>query len=67
MNLLINGSTVQLPEHVFTISDVINHFAVDQPVVIVEYNGEILDKETHSTTNVANGDKLELVNFVGGG
>lgn len=67
MSLLINGSTVQVPKDVSTISDVIRHFFADQPVVIVEHNGEILNKETHTSREVTDGDKLELVNFVGGG
>ncbi|SFB25246.1 sulfur carrier protein [Lentibacillus halodurans] len=67
MNLFINGSMAQLPEQVKTVSDVIRYFFSEQPVVIVEHNGEILDKETHLTREVADGDKLELVNFVGGG
>lgn len=67
MNLLINGSTVRLPEHVSTVSDVILHFFTDRPVVIVEHNGEIIDKTSHPTREVTDGDKLEFVHFVGGG
>ncbi|SFE24358.1 sulfur carrier protein [Lentibacillus persicus] len=67
MSLYINGSTIDLPAHVTTVSDVILHFFDDPPVVIVEHNGDIIDKTSHSTREVADGDKLEFVHFVGGG
>jgi sulfur carrier protein len=35
--------------------------------VIVELNDEILAKESLSETLLSNGDKVEIVHFVGGG
>ncbi|GAB3058185.1 sulfur carrier protein ThiS [Virgibacillus ainsalahensis] len=67
MNLLVNGNEVNVPGNVKTITDVIGYFFNNPPVVIVEHNGEILDLENHSNKEVTNGDKLELVQFVGGG
>ncbi|MBA4537267.1 sulfur carrier protein ThiS [Bacillus aquiflavi] len=67
MNLLINGSIIQIPKNVNTIAEVIQYFFTDKPVIIVEHNGEILNKDVHSTREVGDGDKLELVHFVGGG
>ncbi|AKG05249.1 MULTISPECIES: sulfur carrier protein ThiS [Salimicrobium] len=67
MELLINGTTVQLSNNITTVSDVIDYFIPDRPAVVVEHNGNILTKENHSTVNVKDGDKIELVNFVGGG
>lgn len=67
MNLTINGKVVQVPEDVKTIANLITHFNINHSVVIVEHNGEILDKEIHPTSEIADGDKVELVQFVGGG
>lgn len=67
MQLTVNGSMVQMPEQVKTISDVKQHFHIDNPVTIVEHNGEILNKALHNEQEVADGDKIELVQFVGGG
>lgn len=35
--------------------------------VAVELNGNIVPKKSYSETIIANGDKLEVVSFVGGG
>ncbi|MYL60437.1 sulfur carrier protein ThiS [Virgibacillus halodenitrificans] len=67
MNLLVNGKRIQVPATVKTITDVKTHFNITNPVVIVEHNGEILDKSKHPEKEVADGDKIELVEFVGGG
>ncbi len=67
MKLLVNGNTVQIPERVGTISDIMMHFNIKQSVVIVEHNGEIIDSNIHPTRKVLDGDKIEIVQFVGGG
>ncbi|WP_404452051.1 sulfur carrier protein ThiS [Virgibacillus necropolis] len=67
MNLRINGKVVQVPEEVTTISNLIMHFNINHSVVIAELNGKILDKENHPLSVVEDGDKVELVQFVGGG
>ena len=35
--------------------------------IAVEYNGKILPKGKYSTTSLKDGDRLEIVTFVGGG
>ncbi|WP_342214663.1 MULTISPECIES: sulfur carrier protein ThiS [unclassified Peribacillus] len=35
--------------------------------MIVELNDEILEKEYQNETRLSNGDKVEIVHFVGGG
>jgi sulfur carrier protein len=67
MTLLVNGNQVELPNQVSTIAEVVTHFFPNKPVVIVEHNGEILDKELYEKQVVSDGDKVELVQFVGGG
>ncbi|WP_223700838.1 sulfur carrier protein ThiS [Sutcliffiella deserti] len=67
MKLLINGDTVEVPENVTNVEDLLKHFGLDQKVVIVEKNKDILQKESHQKESVAEGDQLELVHFVGGG
>ncbi|ASK63915.1 thiamine biosynthesis protein ThiS [Virgibacillus phasianinus] len=67
MNLTINGKVIPLPEDVTSVRDVMMHFNLNQQVVIVEHNGEILNREHHDHQGIKNGDKLELVQFVGGG
>ena len=67
MKLLVNGNNLQVPGEVNTIADVITHFFAHDPIVIVEHNGVILDKSLHPEQIISDGDKIELVQFVGGG
>lgn len=67
MNLQINGEQVTVPESIETISDLIQYFEIKNPVFIVEHNENILEKEDHDKTFVKDGDKIEFVQFVGGG
>lgn len=67
MDLLINGSTVNVPKEVETIVELMQHLELNSPVIIVEHNDEILKKDEHKQTNINNGDKVEFIQFVGGG
>ena len=67
MKLTINGELLEVPETVETVTGLLQHFQLDQKVVIVERNAEILGKAEHTDTRISDGDKIELVHFVGGG
>lgn len=67
MKLFINGETVEIPTTIATITDLLKHFQLDQKVVIVEQNEHILQKEDHPSRSVNDGDRIEIVHFVGGG
>lgn len=67
MLLRINGEQVELPDSIQTVQDALNHFELKNKVVIVELNQDILEKNTHETTKISDGDQLEIVHFVGGG
>ncbi|NRD80683.1 thiamine biosynthesis protein ThiS [Bacillus sp. BRMEA1] len=67
MNILLNGDSIYLPEHVVSVSDLLTHFQIQDKVVIVEINGEILTKNDHQTTKLSDRDRIEIVHFVGGG
>ncbi|CAM3834739.1 sulfur carrier protein ThiS [Alkalicoccus chagannorensis] len=66
MTLLINGKEEQL-EQTSTVSALLAHYGVDGGRIAVEHNGNILKKEEWEETAVQDGDKLEIVHFVGGG
>lgn len=63
----VNGQTVDLPEQVKNVSDLLIHYGLNPKVVIVEKNGQIVDKLVYEQTPLQSGDRLELVHFVGGG
>ncbi|MBX9974662.1 sulfur carrier protein ThiS [Bacillus sp. CMF12] len=67
MNVVINGDAMVLPETVNSVSRLLEHFNLEQKVVIVELNQHILDKSTHAETILSDGDRIEIVHFVGGG
>lgn len=67
MKLIINGEKVEIPRTVRTVTDLLNHYGLNQKVVIVEQNEAILEKTAHQETVISEGDKIELVHFVGGG
>ncbi|WHY03338.1 sulfur carrier protein ThiS [Neobacillus sp. DY30] len=67
MTVVLNGELIQLPEHVVFISDVLKHYEVHDRVVIVEVNGEIVNKVEHQSTRLSDKDRIEIVHFVGGG
>lgn len=67
MNIVINGDAMVLPKTVNSVSRLLENFHLEQKVVIVELNQHILDKSTHAETILTDGDRIEIVHFVGGG
>ena len=67
MILTVNGNQVEVPAGIKTVIDLLQHFELNQRVVIVERNNTILEKPKHGETFLSQGDKIELIHFVGGG
>lgn len=67
MNIIINGEQVEIPASIDDVSKLLGHFDLDQKVVIVEWNQTILEKGSHQDTRLSDGDRIEIVHFVGGG
>ncbi len=67
MQVTINGKAMSLPKNVDTVAKLIEHLEIRNPVVIVEHNDCILQKEDHASTQIKENDKIELIQFVGGG
>lgn len=67
MELLINGESVTVPNHVTTVAKLLSHFKLDDKIMIVELNRNILNKSEHEATLLSDKDKIEIVHFVGGG
>jgi len=67
MKLIINGENIQVPDSLEVVSDLLQHFQLGEKVVIVEVNASILEKDQHARTRLTDGDRVEIVHFVGGG
>ena len=66
MQVVINGEdhTVQSP---LTLSGLVQLLAMKTDRVAVELNREIVPRDQWDRTQLADGDRLEIVHFVGGG
>ncbi|MGY4691256.1 sulfur carrier protein ThiS [Salibacterium sp. K-3] len=67
MQLIINGTNHTIPEERNTVSGLMEHLKLGGKKTVVERNGTIVQKEEHDNEPVEEGDKLEIVHFVGGG
>ena len=67
MRLHVNGEQVEIPDTVEKVSDLLEHLGINHKVAIVELNANILQKGDHAATQLTNGDRVEIVHFVGGG
>jgi thiamine biosynthesis protein ThiS len=66
MNLVINGDSRQFPA-IESLSALLEHLGMKQDRVAVELNRGIVPRDQWTTTKLADGDRLEIVHFVGGG
>lgn len=66
MRLKINGDEKQIAD-VATLADLVSHLAMKADRVAVELNREIVPRGNWSSTQLKDGDELEIVHFVGGG
>ena len=66
MKLTVNGEEKLLLSGI-TIAGLLEDIGVDQVKVAVERNFEIVPRSKYLTTVLNDGDKLEIVHFIGGG
>ncbi|MCL6482161.1 MAG: sulfur carrier protein ThiS [Firmicutes bacterium] len=66
MKVIINGESQQLPEGL-TVATLLEHLGLKPERVAIERNQEILPRHRWAKTRVAEGDRYEIVHFVGGG
>ncbi len=66
MNLFLNGEPASVPDAV-TVAVFLESLGMPQKGVAVERNREIVPKSTYATVQLAEGDRIEIVQFVGGG
>lgn len=64
--MIINGVKKEIPSQISLLELLVQEgFQTER--IAVEKNGEIIPKSAYSTAMVSEGDKLEVVSFVGGG
>ena len=66
MKLIVNGEDREFSS-ISTISALLEQLGMKPDRVAVELNRDLVPRERWEKTNLSNGDKLEIVHFVGGG
>ncbi|MBE3594504.1 MAG: sulfur carrier protein ThiS [Candidatus Carbobacillus altaicus] len=66
MALVVNGKREQLPV-LGSLEALLQHYGLNRQIVMVEKNGSIIPREAFAQTELHDGDRLEIVHFVGGG
>jgi len=66
MRLTINGESQNFDASL-TVNELLGRIGLDPAKVAVERNLEIVPKSTYGKTPLSDGDKLEIVHFIGGG
>jgi sulfur carrier protein len=66
MTLQINGESRSFPDGL-TVATLVGQLGMKTDRVAVELNLEIVPRSNWDSTHLKDGDKLEIVHFVGGG
>ncbi|HJZ67705.1 MAG TPA: sulfur carrier protein ThiS [Blastocatellia bacterium] len=66
MSIIVNGKETQLPEGA-AINDLILSLGLTAQRLAVELNGRIVRRADWDSTRISEGDRVEIVHFVGGG
>ena len=66
MKLIINGESREFPDAP-NLSSLVDQLGMKPDRVAIELNRDLIPRERWSRTPLTEGDKLEIVQFVGGG
>ena len=62
----INGKKVAIKQN-FSILEMLKKYKINRKKVAIELNGKILPQNKHKSKKLKNKDKIEIVQFIGGG
>lgn len=66
MKIILNGEE-QVLENELNIIQLLTKYKLEPEIIVVEKNGEIINKDLYADETVTEGDKIELIRFIGGG
>ena len=66
MNIIINGENRSI-DGALSVAGLLEHLGLDTRKIAVERNLEIVPRSAYGETHVEEGDRLEIVHFIGGG
>ena len=62
----INGKKITIKSN-YSILDLLKKYKLSNKKVAIEYNGIIVPRTNYKQKFLKNGDKIEIVHFIGGG
>ena len=62
----LNGKTLKINKNL-SIKDLLKKYKLDERKIAIELNGTILPKQNYKKKKIKNRDKIEIVQFIGGG
>jgi len=66
LRVQVNGEIRDVADH-STLSDLVDELSLAPARIAVELNGEVVRRNKWTATVLSEGDRLEVVHFVGGG
>ena len=66
MQIILNGENATLKSNI-TVLELIQEYNLSPQKVAIELNLTIINQENYSKIRLSSGDKVEIVEFVGGG
>ena len=67
MQLLVNGDPFELPDDHALVVTLIDRMQLPGKRLAVEINGQIVTRSAHAETRLQPGDRVEIVQAIGGG
>jgi len=67
MKLIINGEEKEFDKEDLTIKELVEELGIKVPNYAVAVGMEVIPKSEYETYRLKDGDKVEIVTFVGGG
>ena len=67
MKLHLNGSIAEFPDSPLTLSGLLSLHKLKPETVVVEHNLRVPEKAEYARIEIRDGDRIEIVKFMGGG
>ena len=62
----LNGKKISILTNI-SVRDLVKKYKLKEKKIAIELNGTILPKQNYAKKNLKNNDKIEIVQFIGGG
>jgi len=66
MTLIVNGASKSVADGL-TIAEFVRELGLERNPIAVELNRQVVPRDRHGETRLAEGDRIEIVTLVGGG